>query len=84
MIHDDLIQTQAGTDQERDVFKASHGLFANFRKRRTGILNVVRHRVGTSTDVVAAYEFIKQFEEFVESESFFQQVSVVMKMACFG
>jgi hypothetical protein len=42
LMHADLLKNKAGTSQESEVFKASHGWFDNFKKR-TGIHSVVRH-----------------------------------------
>lgn len=78
------MKNQAGTSQESEVFKASHGWFAN-SKKRTGIHNVLRHGEGASADKVAAYEFVKHFGELWEVSVLFpDKFSIVMKLVCFG
>ena len=42
LLHADLLKYTAGTSQESEVFKASHGWFENFKKR-TGIHCVIRY-----------------------------------------
>jgi len=72
MIHADLLKNKAGTSQESEVFKASHGWFDNFKKR-SGIHSVVRHGEGASADKDAANDFVKEFGEFVKTEGFVPQ-----------
>ncbi|GLV33476.1 hypothetical protein CBL_20213 [Carabus blaptoides fortunei] len=69
MIHVALLKIKAGTSQESEVFKLSHGRFDNFKKR-TEIHCVVRHREGASADKDAAKDFVKEFGEFVDTEGF--------------
>lgn len=63
------------------MFKASHSRFANF-KQRTGAHNVVRHGEGTSSDKIAAYEFVKHL--WKGRILFANKFSVVMKLGYSG
>ncbi|XP_028654700.1 tigger transposable element-derived protein 1-like [Erpetoichthys calabaricus] len=72
LMHADLLKNKAGTSQESEVFKVSHGWFDSF-KRTTGIHSVVRHREGASADKDAANDFVTEFGEFVEAEGFVPQ-----------
>ena len=61
IIYDDLIKLTARTsmvDAPGELFKASRGLFNNFKKR-TGIQSVVRHGEAASWDVKAAKASVK-------------------------
>lgn len=57
MIQADLLKNKAGTIQESEVLKASHGQFDNF-KNRTGIHSVVRHGEGASADNDGTNDFV--------------------------
>ncbi|XP_060697366.1 tigger transposable element-derived protein 1-like [Hemiscyllium ocellatum] len=55
-----------------DEFKASRGWFENFKKR-TGIYSVVAHGEAASSNVDAAENFVKKFNEFVNTEGYVAQ-----------
>jgi len=57
------------TSAQKEEFKASRGWFENF-KERTGILSVVMHGEAASSNSEAAEKFVKEFNEFVNSEGY--------------
>jgi hypothetical protein len=71
LMHADLLKNKAGTSEESEVFKASHGWFENFKKR-TGI-QCCGHEQGASADTDAANDFVTEFRKFVEAEGFVPQ-----------
>lgn len=70
MTSGDLLNQNPGTlrkETSGDAFKASHGLFNNFKKR-TGVHNIVSNGGAVSSDIKTAKDFSCEFFNLITTE----------------